>query len=67
MLIRARDLESCSWSKERTSSIAIEKRVFSMVARWSGPSEAKSMRPSVWPRAVDQRTPQADLFCLKRK
>jgi len=55
------------WSKERTSGVAIEKSFFSTVARWSGPSEAKSMRSSVLPRAtIDQGTPQLEWSCLRR-
>jgi hypothetical protein len=58
MPIRTRDLKVVLARRERTSGVAIEKSVFSTVARWSGPSQAKSMRSSVLSRAVDQGTPQ---------
>jgi hypothetical protein len=52
--MRMRDLKLCFSRRESTSGVAIENSVFSTVERWSGPSEAKSMRSSVLPRAVDQ-------------
>jgi len=59
MPIRTRDLKLCSWSRDRTSGVAIEKSVFSTVARWRGPSEAKSKRSSVLPRAAGSRNENA--------
>ena len=52
MPMRTKDLKSWPPISEMNSGVAIEKSDFSMVARRSGPSDARSMRSSVFPRAT---------------
>jgi hypothetical protein len=54
MPMRTRDWNGRLLSTERNSGVAMEKSVFSTVPRWSGPSEARSRRSSVLPRAADR-------------
>ena len=51
---RMRDLKPRFSINERNSGVPIEKSVFSMVARCSGPSGARLRRSSVFPRAAVQ-------------
>ena len=55
MPMRTKDLKSRLPISERNSGVTIEKSDFSMVARRSGPSDARSMRSSVLPRAKKRR------------
>ena len=55
MPMRTRDRNPRSRIRARRSGVAIEKRVFSMVARCRGPREASWRESSVFPRAKDMR------------